>query len=239
MPEQYRTQSLTCASCGAPLTPKAGGLVCSHCGSFQILYEEVSPPPSSTDQSGDSFAYRGIQAYQQREYVVAVRELEQALTLQVNRYSEVEILTVLGNAYDELNNYSKAIACYQRALEKDPRFFQAWVGLGIAQRHKGNVQEAERCYQEALSIEPEYAELHASLGALYIHKGEVESAIRSLEQAIRLNPAVAVAHGNIALAYAMARRFADAEFSLRQAVALGYTSFKTVQERITALKALG
>lgn len=239
MPPKYQMQSLTCAKCGAPLNPGPGEIVCPYCGTPQILVDAEKPAPSPIDESGDGYAYRGIQAYEAGEYLTAVRELEKALTLQTQRYSTATMFTVLGNAHDQLANYAAAISCYQRALDADARFYRAWVGLGIVYRHQGNYEAAESSYQKALTLEPGYAELHASLGALYIFRNEVTRAIQSLEQAIRLNPTVAIAHANLALAYAMAKRFDEAESSLRQAVALGYKNHKSISDRIAALRALG
>ena len=238
MDNKYRTQSLLCASCGASLTPRAGGIICSHCGAFQLLLDEDTPAPQQSDNSGDAYAYRGIQAYNQADYVSAIRNLEEALALKITRHNLAEILTVLGNAYDEIDNSSKAISCYQRALDQNPRCYQAWVGLGVTHRRDGNTDEAARCYHHALKIESNYAGVHANLGALYLIMGDDKKSIESLEKAIALNPALAIVHGNIAVAYAMVKRFDRAELSLKQAIALGYKQYKSIQDRIAALKAL-
>ncbi len=239
MTKRFQLQPLTCANCGAPLNPGPQGALCAYCGTLQILVDTETPTPAPEDASGDACVYRGIQAYAAGAYLTTVRELEQALTLQTQRYSIAEILTIMGNAHDELTNYPAAISCYRRALDADARFYRAWVGLGITYRHQSNYDAAESCYRQALSLEPGYGELHASLGALYIFKNDIERAIQSLEHAIRLNPSMAIAYGNLALAYAMAQRFDEAESCLRQAVALGYKNHQTIRERIAALKTLG
>jgi Flp pilus assembly protein TadD len=234
MSAQPSPRALVCAGCGAPLEPGGPRLVCAHCGTFQELPLEGD----SSGQDGDACVRRGVEAFNREDYHFALRELETALTLPIRRYQPAEVMTILGNACDNLGLYTAALAWYRRALQVDADFYKAWVAMGVTFRHSGDLAEAERCYREALRIEPEYAELHASLGALYVVRGEVKAAVAALEKAVRINPGVASAHGNLALAYAMDGQFDKADRSLRQAVALGYKSHAAIRERIAALKGL-
>jgi len=221
-----------CPNCGASLPTGEKETICPYCGSPLVLSDE-------REATGDACAQRGIEAHLSGEYSLAVEKLERALELGLTRYPITRIYTILGNVYNESKNPEKAIAAFQKALQVDPHYYKAWVGLGIAYKKTGNLEERERCYREALRIEPGYAHAHASLGALYIQKNEPEKAIAALEKALELNPTVAIAHANIALAYAMVGRFDEADAALRQATALGYRNYKTVQRRIAGLKELG
>jgi len=193
---------------------------------------------SNSTGNGDEYASRGIDAYEEGKYDEAIVELQQAIEAGVTRYEIEEIYTILGNTYDNLDLYDEAIDAHEKALEFDPDYFQAWVNLGITNRHKGDLDRAEESYNKALNLEPDYAELHASIGALDIFKGEPEKAIEALERAIELDSQLAVAHGNLALAYAMVGRIEEAEASLQQAIVLGYDNWAVIQERIDSLKAI-
>lgn len=233
------TSSLTCVSCGAPITLSAGGTVCQHCGSFQIVTVETDTvAPQEMRSSGDDFAHEGIRAFNRGEYRLAIQQLCKATGLGVQAYDLAQLYTIIGNGYDKLGSPDKSIRFHQLALETDPHYYKAWVGKGIAYRKKGDFAEAQRCYQRALEIEPDYAELYASLGALEIFRGDAFKAIDWLEKAISLDPSVAVAHANIALAFAMVGDFGKAEAALRQSVALGYANHQSVKQRIADLKAL-
>ena len=188
--------------------------------------------------AGDAFVQRGLRAYQNQDFDLAVTELERALQHETASYELEEVYTLLGRAYEAKKDYPGAIAAHLKAIELDPEFHTAWVNLGIAYRLNGNLDEAEESYMDALRLEPNYAELHASLGALYIFKNEPERALQTLKHAIELDPQLAVAHANIAVAYALTGRFEQAEAALAQATALGYRNGEIIKARINASKAL-
>ncbi|MGE0493149.1 MAG: tetratricopeptide repeat protein [Vulcanimicrobiota bacterium] len=188
-----------------------------------------------TDYKGEDKARDGVKAYQARRFQESVQLLKSALDLGVKE--RPLILTILGNAYDELEDYDQAIASHKQALRENPKLYQGWTNLGVAYRHVGDYDAAEKAYQKALEIKPDYAELHASLGALYIYREQPKKAIASLEKAIELDPKLPVAYANISLAYAMADRFEEAEEALEQAVKLGYRNGPAIRKQIDGLKA--
>ena len=188
------------------------------------------------NHAGDIQVDRGIEAYTDGDYDLAVRELQLALEKNYTNYQPSEVYSILGLSYLELNNLEKSISAQQKAIELNPKFYKAWVNLGIAYRQLGDLDKAEECYQKALKIEPNYAELHASLGALHIFKDEPQQALLALEKAIELDPQLPVAYSNRAFAYAMLDRFEEADKSLQQATILGYQNSAVVKERIEQLK---
>lgn len=236
MPDPVQLQKISCVSCGAPIIPNPEGVCCPYCSSFQMPQK---PQRTPDEIPGDFFARRGYEAYNREEYTLCIAELEKAIPLPLQKYTLMDVFTVIGNAYNNLGHSNLAIPNFEKAIAQDIHAYKAWVGLGIANRHCSHFDEAERCYNEALAIQPDYAELHASLGALYFFQGKNKRAISEFERAVQLDSSVAVAHGNLALAYATAGRFDEAEVSLRTAVSLGYKTYKTIRERINNLKALG
>lgn len=187
---------------------------------------------------GDALAERGAALFQEGDYDAAVEKLEAALAQGLERESEKEVLTVLGNAYGELEQYDEAIARHEKALALDPTFHTAWVNLGIVHRMRGAYDDAERCYREALALNPDYPELHASIGALYIHQAKYDEAVQHLERAVDIDESLPVSWGNLALAYASVGRFDDADAALERAAVLGYRSAAIVRERIDTLRSL-
>ena len=190
-------------------------------------------------QTGDIHAKKAMDALDQKDYHLAVKELTQAVKNGVASYDLAELHTILGRAYKNLAQYEKAIAAHQEALKIDPNCYRAWNNLGIVYFSLNQYEEAEECHQKALAIEPKYAFAIACLGALYIHRNQPQKAIDLSEKAILLIPGMGTAHSNLALAYAMVGRFAEAEKSLKQAILLGYTNWRTIQNRINNLKDMG
>jgi len=90
----------------------------------------------------------------------------------------------------------RAIAMYERAIDRDPKYAAAWAGLSDAyvMRYRfldadpEHVDQAMEASERALQMDPDSAEAHASRGlALYISK-RFEQAEREFETAMMLNP---------------------------------------------------
>jgi Flp pilus assembly protein TadD len=187
--------------------------------------------------AGQADADKGVQLYQQRSFKQSIEYLEKGLAAGVDADMESDLWTILGNAYDELDQYTEAIAAHKKALSVDPRSYIAWTNLGAAYRHDGNYPEARSSYKEALALNSAYPEAHASLGALYVFEGEPEKAVESLEKALELDDTLPVTHANIAVAYAKLGRFSEAQMSLDKATSLGYRNTAIIQEMIDEEKA--
>lgn len=97
----------------------------------------------------------------------------------------------------------RAIELYEEALDLDPEYADAWVGLadaltmmdgyGHGDRHQ-LLPAAERAVHRALALDPDSAGAHTSLGLLHIMHQDGPAAIRELERAIELQPSYADAH---------------------------------------------
>lgn len=97
-----------------------------------------------------------------------------------------------------------AIAAYEKAIERRPRYTQAMNNLGLVYESAGRDADAEGIYRRALAIDPDYAAALVNLGSFLSHRGRHEEAIASLERAVR------VRHGrhaptDLELARALAR----------------------------------
>jgi tetratricopeptide (TPR) repeat protein len=186
----------------------------------------------------DRHVSQGEEAFKDGRYTEALAEFEQALEGDLESHEPEYVHYMIGRSHDALDQFDEAIAAYQRALEINPDYEEAWVGLGVVYRLSGDFEAAHAAYSEALAIDPDNANAHSSLGTLYLLEDNPEESIKEFEEAIRLDPQLAAAHGNLALAYAMVGRFDEADESLRRATALGYTNSAEIQQRIDALQAL-
>jgi len=92
----------------------------------------------------------------------------------------------------------KAEEMFTKAIELDPSYAAAYVGLGL--RHLNlldygwtefpaqALQKAYDLAQKALSLDESHAGAHALLGNIYLYRGQHELAISELQRAIQLNP---------------------------------------------------
>lgn len=187
--------------------------------------------------AGDRAAAEGYRLQSAGKHAEAARAFETAIDKGVSEERIEMVYTCLGNAYNELEQFEKAVEAHRKALDVNPEFHKAWVNLGVVYRLSGNFIEAEKCYMRALELQPDYAELHASMGALHIFQGKYNQAVQHLEKATELDGQLPVAWSNLALAYASVGKLTQADTALKKAIVLGYKDGLVIRERIDNLKA--
>jgi len=100
-----------------------------------------------------------------------------------------------GLAYCMVQDYAKADAEFEKAIELDPESFDAWYFFGRTKVHEGDLERALKLLQRAAQVRPEdyqsvllQAQLYHSLGD---SKRELEVARKGIERArgvLELNP---------------------------------------------------
>ncbi len=120
----------------------------------------------------------------------------------------------------------KAIGYFEQALEKDPRYAMAYVGLGESYNVLGinfrppkeNLPKAKKYLEKALDLNPDLAEAHEALGSnLMWSERNWLAAEKELLLAIKLNPRSPGAHHLYAFYLLAMRRPLEAVGELRKA----------------------
>jgi tetratricopeptide (TPR) repeat protein len=75
----------------------------------------------------------------------------------------------------ELKMYSDAENAFKGAIQSNPKFYQAWVKLGVNLFNQEKYQESLQVFQTAIGIEPQTEYAYKLLGALLEKKGLVDS----------------------------------------------------------------
>ena len=189
-----------------------------------------------TQATGDSDVDIGVRLYKQRKFEDAIPHLKDALDKHLGHYTRSEVLTVIGNCYNELDQFEESLEYHDRAINEDPKNHHAYVNKGAVCRLMGDYEKAAKLYSTALELAPDYAELHASMGALAFHQDDYQAAINHLKRAIELDDTLSVPHSNLALAYAAAGRFDEADEELKKAVTRGYHRPEVIKDRIQQLR---
>lgn len=99
---------------------------------------------------------------------------------------EAEAETQRGTALIFDDRLAEAGACFERALEVDPRHFRALTNLGNVALEEGRVDDAIDAYQRALKLNDDFANAHHNLAVAYRRKGQLSKSVRSLRRAQRL-----------------------------------------------------
>jgi serine/threonine-protein kinase len=122
---------------------------------------------------------------------------------------------------------SRAIEQFTAAIDADPAYAQAWVGLGdsyaLLEQYAGvpsreNCSKAKAAVLRAQQLDPTLAEAYASLGLLYGHcEWNWTASENSFQKAIELDPNYATAHHWYALHLTYRRQFNRARDEAKRA----------------------
>jgi TolB-like protein/tetratricopeptide (TPR) repeat protein len=122
----------------------------------------------------------------------------------------------------------RAIAEYQRALDRDPGYTAAWYGLAVARHRRINVRKLDSAelaqiaagYRKAVELDPGFADAHAGLALMAMQfDWDWARAERELKAALAMGP-TAIAEGHYGVLLTTRGRFAEAEDHLRRALDL-------------------
>jgi Flp pilus assembly protein TadD len=114
-----------------------------------------------------------------------------------------EILTQfnLGVQFYQQQNYSKAIQSYQKVIQLDPTYVEAYNNLGITYQELGDFDKAFEAYQKSVEINPQYEKGYNNLGILYYLQGQNEEAFEAFKNALVINPNSIESHINLGVLY--------------------------------------
>lgn len=89
----------------------------------------------------------------------------------------------------------KAIDFFDRAIEINPDYPEAWLNKGVALVALGRHQDAIHAYDQAIALKPDYADAHLNRGSALLDLKQHQGAIESYDAAIALNNACEFALG--------------------------------------------
>ncbi|MGI8979697.1 MAG: tetratricopeptide repeat protein [Pirellulaceae bacterium] len=94
--------------------------------------------------------------------------------------------TILGNAYEDMDQDTTAETAYAKAIEINPKRYEAISGMGILCRKKREYDRAGEYYKRAIAIDPKYAQAYSSMSMVLIKQKNYKEALRYAQQAYDL-----------------------------------------------------
>jgi len=179
----------------------------------------TKPQPGSSTEASESL--KEVQTLIQQGHI---EEARSRLTDELQRHpSSVEAYNLLGIIESSQQDYPKAIAAFQKALQIAPHSAKTRVNLGNAYVAERKPDFAEKEFQAVLRLEPGNQDANYNLGVLLIGRGAAADAIPHFE---RIKPANQATKFNLNHAYFQTRRTAEA---LRMAKELSDQNTNDVQ----------
>ena len=101
----------------------------------------------------------------------------------------------------EEGQYDRAIAYFNKAIEINPKYADAYNNRGNAYAKKGQYDKAIADYNKAIEINPRFAAAYNNRGNAYMGNGQYDKAISDYNKAIEINPRDAFAYDNRGFVY--------------------------------------
>ena len=122
-------------------------------------------------------------------------------TMEPNKCQVAATYFYRGTAYARKEEYDRAIADFDQAIELQPDVAGAYYNRGNAYYYKGEYDRAIADYDQAVELQPDFAMAYYSRGNAYADTGDYDRAITNYDQAIELQPDYAGAYTTRGIAY--------------------------------------
>jgi predicted Zn-dependent protease len=134
--------------------------------------------------------------FQENKYSLAEPLLNQLI---LKNGKSPEVFQMLGTIYYDQGKFNKAIRSFRRALELDPAYTDASVGLSIILNDLGRYQDGRQVFEEAQKIlksrskdedpylNEKFALKHDELGEMYLQHERHQEALEQFYKALNLS----------------------------------------------------
>jgi cytochrome c-type biogenesis protein CcmH/NrfG len=134
--------------------------------------------------------------FQENKYSMAEPLLNQLI---LKNGKSPEVFHMLGTVYYDQGKFNKAIRSFRRALELDPAFTDASVGLSIILNDLGRYEDGRQVFEEAQNLlrsrtnledpymNEKFALKHDELGEMYIQHNRPKEALEQFYKALHLS----------------------------------------------------
>ena len=97
--------------------------------------------------------------------------------------------------------FIRAIECFEKAIELNPDYADAYHSLGYAHHKTIDFTKAIDCFEKAIELNPDNPRTYYRLGNSYVIRHHYPKAIECFEKAIELHPDFAKAYNNLGYVY--------------------------------------
>lgn len=119
-------------------------------------------------------------------------------------------LTRLGNIYFDINKTYDAYTAYDKARASDPKYVEAYIGLGRAKEKLEKQTEALELYKKAIDIDPVNMQANFLYAGLVLRQGRKDEAERVFTAVLEREPENIEAISHLATFYVDQQRNGDA-----------------------------
>ncbi|MEA5619080.1 tetratricopeptide repeat-containing serine protease family protein [Cronbergia sp. UHCC 0137] len=118
------------------------------------------------------------------------------------------------------NKYQESLENFNRAIQLEPKYMEAYFKRGYAYTWLRKFKEAQRDFNEVIKLDPNYLDAYINRGWSHIWLKNNKAALEDFNQAIRINPNYATAYAHQGMAYIRLRKYQEALASSKEAIRL-------------------
>ena len=107
----------------------------------------------------------------------------------------------LGNAYGLKGDVERAVSAYEKAVEIEPDYTEAWTNLGVTSLRFGETGLATDAFSRSAALQPDDPEIQFNLARSLEGEGDFNAAATAYERAVKLQPGWPEAHFNLGKVY--------------------------------------
>ena len=143
-----------------------------------------------------------------------------------------------GVAYAAKADFYRAIAAYNKAIERNPNYFDAYLQRGVAYGSLGNFDHALAEFNKAIALNPNEPSIYMNRANVYKFKKESDKVVSDYTKAMALDPKLADAYLERGLFYESSGHPGDAinDFERFLAISTDRPKRRFVEEELKKLR---
>lgn len=154
--------------------------------------------------------------FQKNDYQLAEPLLNQII---LKNNKDPEVFHMLGTIYYDQGKFNKAIRAFKRAIEVNPSYTDASIGLSIIYNDLGKYEDGQQVFEEARKLldmqnqnnnhfqQEKLATKHDELGEMYFQCGQFKDALEQYKKSLELSNRTAEITMNIVRCYESLEEF--------------------------------
>ena len=139
---------------------------------------------------------------------------------QKNKRSSAERLYSQGLAQLSRDDYARALPYFEKAVETDSNYAEAWYQAGYCYGVLGRHADALRASRQAAKLRPEWSATFINIGVSSFALGQYKDAVEAYKTALRLDEGNADAQYSLGLTFGKMNRTDEEILSYRRAIAI-------------------
>lgn len=192
---------------------------------------------SLIEDYAEAWYHLGVAYKEMDDATNAIRAFEKCRSYKP--FTEPEKLIASGLAYGMAQQYDKAVADFNAAIQMDSTSIEALNNMGLSLCDAGRYQESISALNQALRIKPDYKMALYNLGNTYARMGDYRTAMIQYNKALKVDSRYSDALNNIGNCYASLNQRDSARSFYEKAVVADPTNTKALINMGVVLHQMG